>query len=172
MRESPALWLTSVPVVRCGVCSAVSQTPTLMVREFVYGSAAADGAVGVGEDGYRQGRVAIRIPEGWGSPDGCCVDDEDNLWIASWGGGRVGRWSPQTGSLLFEFRVADGLLSRVSSVAFGGPTLSDLFITTAAPEEPFDYNKEPLAGSVFVARNLQARGREQVPLVDLATHQP
>ena len=159
-------------VVTWGAAVCLCQTPTRCIREFPYGSAAADGAVGVGVEGYKQGRVAVRLPEEWGHPDGCCVDDDDQLWVASWGGGRVGQWSPSTGALLFDLRVGAGLLSRVSSVTFGGPTLSDLFITTAAPDEQHDYAVEPLAGSLFVARNVHASGRAAVPLVDIATHQP
>ena len=146
-----------------------TDTPTGLIREFPYGDAAQDGGIG---GGYSAGKVAIRVPDGWGFPDGCAIDEDDHLWVASWGGGRVGRFSTQTGQLMSEFTVAAGLVSRISSVAFGGPTLSDLYVTTAAPQPEFDYGVEPLAGSLFVARNLPTRGRPQKPFVGLTPARP
>ena len=32
-----------------------------------------------------------------GNPDGMCIDDEDNLWVACFGGGRVIRFNGKTG---------------------------------------------------------------------------
>jgi len=85
------------------------------------------------------------------------------------GGGRVGQFDPVSGRLLYELEVGGGHVSRVSSVAFGGPNLSDLYITTAAPDSPFDYNKEPLAGSLFVAHDIGVRGRPPVPFAGKPT---
>src|SRR5690554_5256107 len=42
-------------------------------------------------------KVAIRIPEEWGSPDGMAIDREGMLWIGHYGGAGVYRWNPQTG---------------------------------------------------------------------------
>jgi sugar lactone lactonase YvrE len=79
-----------------------------------------------------------------GSPDGLAVDADGCVWVAFWGGGAVRRFTP------------DGRLDRTvavpatntTSCAFGGPGLTDLYITTArvglAP------GAEPLAGSVLV----------------------
>lgn len=80
----------------------------------------------------------------WGIPDGIVCDAEGGVWIACWDGGAVLRFD------------ADGLLthrvtlpvSRVTKAAFGGPTFSQLFITTANREIPS--RREPLAGSVFI----------------------
>jgi sugar lactone lactonase YvrE len=63
-----------------------------------------------------------------GSPDGMTVDANGCLWSAIWGAGAIRRYLP------------DGRLDAVlplpatqpTSCAFGGPTLSTLFITTAA----------------------------------------
>ena len=85
------------------------------------------------------------------------------------GGGRVCRYDPLTGAVLLTLTVGGGHVSRVSSCTFGGRDLTDLFITTAAPDEPFDYAKEPLAGSVFVARNVGVRGTLSTPFKG-ATH--
>ncbi|MGH1492715.1 MAG: SMP-30/gluconolactonase/LRE family protein [Acidimicrobiales bacterium] len=62
-----------------------------------------------------------------GIPDGMCVDAEGNLWVAHVGGRRVVRLSP-TGEELSEIPVP---AKAVTSVAFGGPDMADLYIVTA-----------------------------------------
>ncbi len=85
-----------------------------------------------------------------GAPDGMAIDAEGCLWVACWGGHRVLRVDPATGRALEAVRVP---ASQVSSVAFGGPDLGDLYITTAweglSPEQRAS---EPHAGDLFVAR--------------------
>ena len=75
-------------------------------------------------------RPFYQAPESEGTPDGLCVDAEDTLWSARWGGHSVLRIASD-GSLLsgIEFPVP-----RVSSVAFGGPELDTLYVTTAGGE--------------------------------------
>jgi sugar lactone lactonase YvrE len=92
-------------------------------------------------------RVVVRIPESMGSPDGMTIDSEDKLWVAQWGGHRVGKWDPLTGKLLAEVQVP---ALNVTSCAFGGPDLDILYITCALEgmnEETL--KKFPEAGSVF-----------------------
>ena len=62
-----------------------------------------------------------------GSPDGLCVDAEGFLWIAMWGIGEVHRYTPE-GELVHVIEVA---APHTSSVAFVGPELETLIITTA-----------------------------------------
>lgn len=73
-------------------------------------------------------RVAVTLPEGEGFPDGMCVDSEGMLWVAQWGGYGVSRWDPATGTRL---RKIDVPVKNVSSCAFGGRDLDELYITTA-----------------------------------------
>ena len=83
------------------------------------------------------------------------------------------RFSPVSGAVLCTIDVGGQHVSRVSSCAFGGAELADLFITTAAPAEGFDYSAEGLAGSVFVVRNVGARGTLSTPFKGtLHTSQP
>jgi len=66
-------------------------------------------------------------PESEGKPDGLVVDSEDRMWSARWDGGSVLRFS-------LEPRLLSKLtfpVSRVSSLAFGGPQLDTLYVTTA-----------------------------------------
>jgi sugar lactone lactonase YvrE len=97
------------------------------------------------------GRVAINIPEEMGKPDGMTIDEEGMLWIALWGGGKITRWDPRSGKLLQEFQLP---VSQVSSCTFGGPQLTDLYITTARVGlDEKSLKEEPLAGSVFMLRD-------------------
>jgi sugar lactone lactonase YvrE len=59
-------------------------------------------------------------------PDGCTTDAEGFLWVAEIDGGHVARYAPD-GALEREITLP---VSKPSSVAFGGPDLSTLFITT------------------------------------------
>lgn len=57
---------------------------------------------------------------GEGEPDGLCIDEDDNLWIAVWGGHRVEKRSGQTGELLEVVHVD---ATNVTSCAFCGDIL-------------------------------------------------
>ena len=62
-----------------------------------------------------------------GIPDGMCVDTDGNLWVAHVGGRRVVKLSP-LGEELAEIPVP---AKWVTSVAFGGPEMTDMYIVTA-----------------------------------------
>jgi sugar lactone lactonase YvrE len=72
-------------------------------------------------------RVWLHTPEGAGVPDGMTVDAEDYVWSARWDGSALYRYTPDG----FEERRIEFPARKVSSVAFGGHDLSDLYITTA-----------------------------------------
>jgi len=92
-------------------------------------------------------RTLAEIPKAWGLPDGMTVDEEGFLWVAFWGGSAVRRFDP-SGALVatVEFPV-----SQVTSCAFGGEELSDLYVTSARDGLP-KRAKEPLAGGLFRLR--------------------
>jgi sugar lactone lactonase YvrE len=93
-------------------------------------------------------RRLISVPAADGMPDGMTVDAEGCLWVALWGGGRVRRYRPD-GAVIGEVVLP---VSQVTSVAFGGADLTDLYITSAAYKlSPVQLAAEPLAGSVFRA---------------------
>jgi sugar lactone lactonase YvrE len=82
-------------------------------------------------------------------PDGLTLDAEGFMWLATWGGRSVVRISP-SGRLVDRIDVP---ASQVSSCAFGGPDLADLYITTAREDfTPADNEREPHAGGLFRAR--------------------
>lgn len=72
-------------------------------------------------------RPFIDFSDNEGVPDGMTVDSEGYLWVAFFGGSRVGRYSP-SGDHDFDITLPT---PQVTSVAFGGPDCSDLYITTA-----------------------------------------
>ncbi|WP_436791546.1 SMP-30/gluconolactonase/LRE family protein [Yinghuangia sp. YIM S10712] len=88
-------------------------------------------------------RPWVRIEAGAGSPDGLTVDADGAVWVALWDGGAVRRYSPD-GRLDGEVRLP---VPRPTACAFGGPGLTDLYITTARVglTEP-----HPLSGSLLV----------------------
>ena len=82
-------------------------------------------------------------------PDGMAIDHEGLLWVACWEGRRVERVDPATGRKLELVRLP---VPYVSSVAFGGPGMDELYITTARDDVPGSRSPgEPHAGAVFVA---------------------
>lgn len=90
-----------------------------------------------------------------GEPDGMTVDADGALWVAFWGGARVKQYSPR-GEELQEILVPP---ANVTSCAFGGSSLTDLYITTAADDDvQGDLNSDTHAGGVFVAQ-LGIQGR-------------
>ncbi|MBQ1099997.1 SMP-30/gluconolactonase/LRE family protein [Streptomyces sp. b94] len=102
-----------------------------------------DADSGAGEGRITGRRRLATIEDGAGFPDGLCVDAEGCVWVALWDGGAVRRYTP-SGDL---DRVIPLPVPRVTACAFGGPGLTDLYITTArvGPTAP-----HPLAGSVLV----------------------
>jgi sugar lactone lactonase YvrE len=84
-----------------------------------------------------------------GHPDGMCLDEQGNLWIAMWGAGEVRCYSPD-GS---QRAVVDVAAPNTTSVAFVGPALDTLLITTAS-EQLSDTQRAdaPDSGRLFTAR--------------------
>jgi sugar lactone lactonase YvrE len=90
---------------------------------------------------------AFSITEGL--PDGICMDTDGNLWIAVWGGGRVECRTP-SGRIL---AIVDVDAPHTSSLAFGGPALDVLVITTATQKlSRDDLKQHPDSGRIFTAR--------------------
>jgi sugar lactone lactonase YvrE len=95
-------------------------------------------------------RVAARFPAGHGWPDGMTMDAEGLLWVAEWDGGCVSRWDPATGKLARRIKIP---VSRVTSCAFGGPDLEELYVTTAWSRlDPDRRRAQPQAGGLFRLR--------------------
>jgi sugar lactone lactonase YvrE len=91
--------------------------------------------------------VVANIPEEVGSPDGMTIDSEDQLWVALYNGSSVLRIDPKSGDVTFKVEVQ---ASNVTSCAFGGPDLDELFITTARVGLSDErLAQQPWAGALF-----------------------
>lgn len=100
--------------------------------------------------GVSRGRAVVDVPAELGRPDGMAIDVEGMLWVALWDGGLVTRWDPTSGALLDRVTVP---VSRPTSCAFGGPSLEDLYITSARSGlGAGTLEAQPLAGGLFRAR--------------------
>ncbi|MFE7937239.1 SMP-30/gluconolactonase/LRE family protein [Streptomyces griseoincarnatus] len=108
-------------------------TPTRRIDVFDFGG-----------DGTIAGRRPLaEIEEGAGFPDGLTVDADGCVWVALWDGGAVRRYTP-SGEL---DRVIELPVPRVTCCAFGGPGLTDLYVTSARVGLTAPH---PLAGSLLV----------------------
>lgn len=93
-------------------------------------------------------RVTVRN-DGDGHFDGMTIDAEGMVWIALFGGGAVKRYDPQTGEHLATIELP---VSCVTSCAFGGPDLDQLYVTSGSYRlTAAELAEQPLAGSLFRA---------------------
>ncbi|XP_024943710.1 regucalcin [Cephus cinctus] len=91
-----------------------------------------------------------------GTPDGMTIDVNGNLWVALYGGNHVINVNPRTGKLLRAIKIP---AEQVTSVAFGGPLLDILYVTTSRIGlNESQLLSQPKAGSVFAVKNLGIQG--------------
>ena len=94
-------------------------------------------------------RPFATIPPDSGHPDGLVVDAEGFVWVGLWGGGALHRYGPDG----TRVRVIRFPVDRVTKCAFGGPTLTDLYVTTAfIGLDAAARTRQPLAGGLFRLR--------------------
>lgn len=108
-------------------------------------------------------RVFVQVPGNEGIPDGLTVDAAGFVWCAQWYGGQVVRYDPD-GRVERRVRLP---VRQVASVAFGGPDLLDLYITTAGENWPsplappgYDYAAGAFGGPLYRLR-VQTPGRPE-----------
>jgi sugar lactone lactonase YvrE len=105
----------------------------------------------------RDRRIFVNLRDVRGRPDGLTVDADGGVWIAMARGGTVRRYSP-AGRL---DHVIDMPVQRVTSVAFGGTDLADLYVTTSRDGlTESDLAIEPQAGAVFCVQAVGATGQQ------------
>ena len=109
-------------------------------------------------------RTFVQVPDDEGLPDGLTVDAAGFIWSAQWFCGQVVRYDPD-GKV--ERRIA--LPARqVSSLAFGSPHLTDLYVTSAAdyapsPLEPPGFDRTAFMGGPLYRVRLDVAGRPEYP---------
>ncbi|XP_063699398.1 regucalcin-like [Culicoides brevitarsis] len=84
-------------------------------------------------------------------PDGMTIDTEGNLYMACFNAGKVLKINPNTKKIVQEIPIPGA--TQITSVAFGGPNLDELFVTTAQ----FDGRPAP-AGGLFKVTGLGVKG--------------
>jgi sugar lactone lactonase YvrE len=101
-----------------------------------------------------RGRLGRRRPfatiaAGEGLPDGLTVDAEGGVWLALFGGGAIRRYRAD-GRFDTEISLP---ITNPTSVAFAGPDLDELHITSAKHGlTAGQLQREPLAGSLLMVR--------------------
>ncbi len=94
-------------------------------------------------------RVFADLSAFHGFPDGLTVDADGCVWVAVWGGGVLRRLAPDgTQDAVLQVPV-----SQPTSCAFGGPGMTDLYVTTArAGLSEAELKDQPLAGRLLRLR--------------------
>jgi D-xylonolactonase len=113
-------------------------------------------------------RICVGVPGEEGIPDGLTVDAEGYVWSAQWYGGCIVRYDPEGK----EERRIQIPAKQVSSLAFGGESLTDLFITSAGKSEPmpvmppgYDPAQGPMGGQLFrIHLNIQGKAEYKAKL--------
>jgi sugar lactone lactonase YvrE len=96
-----------------------------------------------------QRRVFADLSAFDGVPDGLTVDADGCVWVAIWGGGVVRRFAPD-GS---QDAVIPVPVSQPTSCAFGGPGMTDLYLTSASVGlTEAELKAQPLAGRLLRLR--------------------
>jgi sugar lactone lactonase YvrE len=129
---------------------------TLWVGDTVAGSVEAydyDAVAGRAEG--KRVLVDERLPPLEGAPDGAVVDADGALWACVLRSGRLARVLAD-GTI---DRVVDLPLANPSDVAFGGPDLDRLYVTSIALDLGEGVAPTPAAGAVLVLDGLGVTGR-------------
>lgn len=129
-----------------GICWAKDNSKMYYIDSFDYNIKAYD--FDVSNSNISNERIVVKVEEPGFMPDGMTIDEEGMLWVAMWGGGCVNRYNPLDGSLIGKVMVN---APHVTSCAFGGEDMQQMFITTARVGLTDDQLlQHPMSGSLFV----------------------
>jgi len=88
-----------------------------------------------------------------GLPDGMTIDTDGNLWVACFDGSQVIKVDPTSGTLLQQVPIP---ALQVTSVAFGGKNLDELYVTSASMN--IKEEQKPPCGATFKITGLNVKG--------------
>ncbi|KAE9527844.1 hypothetical protein AGLY_012668 [Aphis glycines] len=97
-----------------------------------------------------------------GDPDGMTIDTDGNLWVACFNSNHIIKINPNTSSVLttIEFPAY-----QITSAAFGGPNLDQLYVTTASYQTTdAQKSKLPYSGTLFRVLGTCSTGFNGVPV--------
>ena len=116
------------------------------------------------ESGNLSGRrVVVRLPREEGFPDGLTVDEDGFLWCAHWFGACITRYDPDGK----RERCVKMPAAQTSSLAFGGPNLDVIFVTSASKSNmllmaPLGYDPDRVyVGGRLYRMKSDVRGRAE-----------
>lgn len=128
-----------------------ADSPTQQIKTATYD--AETGAFGPFE-------VFAQLSEGDGYPDGMTVDADGCLWNAHWDGWRLTRYRPD-GTI---DRVVEIPVQRPTSLCFGGPNMTSIFVTSASTRlSAEELEKAPASGALFRIET-DIRGLAETPV--------
>ncbi|XP_021939309.1 regucalcin-like [Zootermopsis nevadensis] len=96
-----------------------------------------------------------------GIPVGMAIDIEGKLWVACFDGSQVIRVDPASGKLLSRIPIPT---PQVTSVAFGGPQLDELYVTSADILTEEQKKMYPESGAIFRVTGLRVKGLPGQPI--------
>lgn len=99
-------------------------------------------------------RLFAEILEGEGLPDGLTVDADGGLWCAHYGAGRLTRYLPD-GSVN---KIVELPCPVVTSMSFGGPHLTTLYVTSGWSPGVENATEEPGPGGALFAVDTDCTG--------------
>jgi sugar lactone lactonase YvrE len=142
-----------------GTLAYQSDTPNHVIYRFAFHEET--GNIGARTEFAR--RLADTYSANYGGrPDGAAIDIEGNYWSAQYEGGCILRYSPQ-GDITRSIRLP---VKRPTMVAFGGQTMSTLYITTAREgASPAELAANDRAGGLF-ACEVDVPGRAEPFYID------
>ncbi|XP_050428277.1 uncharacterized protein LOC126838155 [Adelges cooleyi] len=101
-----------------------------------------------------------------GDPDGMTIDSDGNLWVACFNSNHILKINPSTGKLLQSVKLP---AYQITSAAFGGPNMDELYVTTAGYQLTDEqYTRRPDSGSLF---RILKTGSTGFPGVSAKIHQ-
>ncbi|MBK7949126.1 MAG: SMP-30/gluconolactonase/LRE family protein [Deltaproteobacteria bacterium] len=92
-------------------------------------------------------RLFVDLASGPGRPDGLAVDREGHVWSARWDGSAVYRYAPdgrEVGRIEFAAK-------KITSVAFGGSALAELYVTSAGGDDRANEGPRPGPSSALAS---------------------
>lgn len=98
-----------------------------------------------------------------GVPDGMAIDTDGNLWVAVFNGNRIIKIDPRKPETLLESIPIPA--QQVTSVAFGGPNLDEIYVTTAKFTIDGNVLAPPNHGGTYRVTGINATGLPGVSVI-------